>query len=129
MLNVKHFNYQESVSASYRHVIQCCITTFIFKNLLTMTFNFNLLQVMSSSPSQSEWALTLLSYREGLSPSILSSLPDDGRALGDSAHQRLWRGRPAKRENTIWQPNLVCLGFLLKCVCVSLCRANANSSS
>ncbi len=84
---------------------------YVTGNVLMMTFNFNLPQVMSSSLSRSEWALTLLSYQEGLSPSILSSLPDDGGALRDSDHQRLWRGRPGKRENTIWQPNFVCPGF------------------
>lgn len=81
-----------------------------------MTFNRNLPQVVFCSLSQSEWALSLLSHWEGLSPSIQSFLPDDVTVLRGLGQKRGSGERKRERDRT--QPNLIC--FFYTCVCLSI---------
>lgn len=81
-----------------------------------MTFNRNLPQVVICSLSQSEWALSLLSHWEGLSPSIQSFLPDDVTVLRGLGQKRGSGERKRERDRT--QPNLIY--FFYTCVCLSI---------
>ena len=81
-------------------------------NVLLMTFNFNLPQIVFSSLSRSEWALTLPSHQKDISPSILSSLPDDDRVRRDSDHRR-GRTRSGRRGRRGGHILAACFGLLV----------------
>lgn len=85
-----------------------------------MTFNRNLPQVVFCSLSQSEWALSLLSHWEGLSPSIQSFLPDDVTVLRGLGQKRGSGERKSEREtehSLIWSASFthVCVLAQGKC--------------
>lgn len=77
---------------------------------------------MTSPLSQSEWALALSSHGAHLSPSILSSLPDDDRALRNADYQRLRREREARKARRAQYGRLIWFAYRLPlnmCVCLS----------